>query len=286
MPTTYIRTSNHTVKFANPSKQLQLRVFVNEYRRIAQEIINHIWTHGYSWTDKKNQTHTFNPNTNNLHSPSFIDYNQIPISDTFLTARALSSLVAQLAGMISAACEKQRKRLYQLDKLKSSGVPKAKLQKLIKKIKTNIPQEPNTKNMQMELSSKCTDWVATTAYFDGYLRIKSFSKIHGHIKLPVNFHRHSNRLASKGSMMSSYLINTKGVDIRWKIEKPEIKKTGTSIGVDQGMNDLLTCSDGFTTPKTCIHGHSLSSIMAGMSRKKKGSKAFKKALDPLLNIVL
>ena len=104
-----IRTSIHPVKFANIAKKDNLSLFIDEYRRVAQLIVDNIWTNGYEWSDSKG-THVFSIQQNELYFPSFIDYNKFEVN-TFLSARALSSLVTQVAGMISAEVEKQRKRI-------------------------------------------------------------------------------------------------------------------------------------------------------------------------------
>lgn len=272
---TYIRSSAHDLKETNIQKQLVIIELLTEYRRIGQEIIDHLWTNGYTWPDNKGELHLFDVHTNQLKVPSFIDYNLIPTSDTFLTARAKSSLVTQIAGMLSSACEKQRKRLHQFDKLKSQNTPKRKLNALIKKIKANIPQKPNTKHMGMELSSKCSNFREVDGKFVGFLQICSFSKVHERINLPIEAHQQSNRLAQKGTHMNSYLIHEKSVDVRWKITQ-SVKSKGMAVGVDQGLKDVITCSNGFISASTCPHGHSLESILDAMCRKKPGSKAMKR----------
>ncbi len=278
----HIRSSMHETKYANLQKQKALNDFISEYRRMADLILNEIWSNGYTWI-VNNKEYVFSINTNKLDTPSYIDY-KLFNHDTFLTARALSSLCTQLCGMIGASCEKQRKRIYQYNKMKDSGIPKIKLQKLIKKIKCNIPQKPDISTINMELSSKCIDWQESNGLYFGFLRIKSFSKIHGHIKIPIIDHKHCKKMKEKGMLMNSFLISEKRIFLRWKIEK-SIKSTGCAIGIDQGKKDLITCSSGFVSPTACPHGHTLSSILDSLARKKKGSKSFKQTQDHRKNFI-
>ena len=81
---------------------------------------------------------------------------------------------------------------------------------------------------------------------------------------------------SRGTRMTSFLISNNFINVRWSIDKPDLKEIGTTIGADQGFKDILTCSDEQVTPKSDKHGHSLQSILETMCRKKKGSKAFKR----------
>ena len=94
-----VRTTKHKAAYANQNKLDNLHRFLKEYRRLAQLIVDDIWENGYD---------EFSIQDNNLNCPKYIDYKRFDI-DTFLTARALSSLVTQVAGIIKASVEKQRK---------------------------------------------------------------------------------------------------------------------------------------------------------------------------------
>jgi transposase len=278
-----VKTSSHPIKFANKAKKDNLSVFIDEYRRIAKLVIDEIWTNGYEWEDNKGK-HSFSIERNELYFPSFIDYNKFNVN-TFLTGRSLSSLVTQVAGMIRSECEKQRKRIYMLQIQKEEGKTKKQRNQLAKRIKQNIPVKPNCSNMNVEVSSKCCDWQETEGEFDGYLRLKSITKTKTEIKIPVKYHKHSRKLAKTREQLTSYLISKSNINIRWKKELPTKKEVGEVVGADQGMKDVLTCSDKQQTPKTDKHGHSLESIMRKLSSKRKGSNAFKKAQSHRKNFI-
>lgn len=281
-----IKTSKHTIHFANKQKKENLSSFVNEYRRTALLVIDHIWENGYEWEDKKGE-HRFSIQDNLLHFPIMMKGEIISNLNikTFLTARALKCMLTQAAGIISAETEKQRKRLFMFDKQKENN-KKAQCKHLIKKIKQNIPQKPDIIKINPELNSICCDWQETKkGKFDGYLRLKSITKTKMEIKLPIKFHRQSHKLAKTRKQMNSYLISKTKVDFRWQKEEGKQKKQGKVIGCDQGMKDVLACSDKQVTPKSCLHGHSLQTIISKLSKKKRGSHAFKKAQDHRKNFI-
>jgi transposase len=277
-----IRSTKHYSQL-NRQKQQNLNDFVDEYRRVTQIILDEIWKHGYSFTDKNNNVHTFNVKTDQLRFPSYIDYNDFDIQ-TALTARAMSSLVTQLAGAIRASTEKQRKRLYSLQKLKSEGKTKHQLRTLIRKIKQNVPQKPNVENLKPEISSKCCDWRDNA--LGGHLRIKSIFRDKRTIIIPVRYHKRSRHWSSKGKRMNSFLVDKDCVNVRWSVDVPKPpKKRSKVIGVDQGLKDVLSLSDGRRTPKIDTHGHSLESITDKLTRKRKGSKAFRRAQTHRRNFI-
>lgn len=270
-----IKTSKHPTIFSNTKKKKNLNLFVSEYRRVASLIIDDLWQNGYEWTFR-NQTHKFSIQENKLQFPSFLDYKKFDI-ETILTARALSSLVTQIVALMKASTEKQRKRLYQLNKMKQNGTSKSKRKLLVRKIKQNIPQKPEISKIKPELSSKCCDFQIANGMFDGFIRLKSILKDRTVIKIPIKWHKHSNILKEKGEMMNSFLISVESIDIRWKLPKFTPRNDGDVIGADQGVKDILTCSNSSKTPKLCPHGHSMESIMHKLARAMKGSKGYRRA---------
>lgn len=267
-----IRSSKHTTKFSNKGKLNEIDSFIQEYRRVASIIIDDIWNNGYKFYDKE-----FNIDKNQLELPKYIDYNSFNI-ETFLSARALSSLCTQLTGILKASVEKQRKRLYMLDKMKSSKTSKKERKLLVKKLKQNIPQKPNIQNLNPEVSSKCVEFIETDKHFNGFLKLSSITKNKTKILIPIKYTNHSNKFKEESfERMTSFLIKKDSIDFRWKKESIKQKEQGITVGADQGFKDILTLSNKTTTPKIDNHGHSLESIIEKLSRKKKGSKAFKRA---------
>lgn len=280
-----VKTSQHATKFMNKRKESDYNSFLAEYRRVAQAIVDEIWINGYEWKDKNDNSIRFFPRENKLDLPLFLDYNKFQI-ETFLSARALSSLVTQLRGMLSASVEKQRKRLFVLNQNKKNGTSKKNRHLLGKKIKQNIPQKPNCSKINAEISSKCCDWKhLSNSHFDGFLSLKSISKNKIKINIPIKLHKHSNILAHSYSMLNSFLITDNAIQIRWKKDTVSKKIVGNVVGADQGLKDVLTLSDKQKPKNSDSHGHSLESITRKLCRKKKGSKAFKRTQDHRKNFI-
>src|SRR5574343_454297 len=142
-----IRSTKHSTKFTNTKKLAQLSLFVAEYRRCAKIMLDLLWENGYKWEtkDKNDNTvqHEFSVSKNLLEHPQFIRHQTLTI-DTKLSSRVLTCLATQLAGIIGASVEKQRKRLYTQTKLKQEGRVDKRVEK---KILQNKPTKPNLDNL-------------------------------------------------------------------------------------------------------------------------------------------
>ncbi len=284
-----LRTTTHSTKFSNTAKGSNLSVFLSEYRRVAALLIAYLWYCTYEWKDKEGKVHRFNLSENNLEFPSMLTSDIVEKSniDTFLTGRALKCCLTQVAGMMKAATEKQRKRLYMLDKNKAEGTPRRSLKNLIKRIKQNIPQKPNCENINPELNSICANYQEIKSKdFDGYLELTSITTDKMQIRIPIKYTKHSNKYKNKGGKLkTSFLIGKNKVDLRWELPEVPKKTEGITVGTDQGMKDVLTMSDRQVTPKCDIHGHTYESIMEKMTTKKFGSKAFERCQDHRENFI-
>ena len=115
--------------------------------------------------------------------------------------------------------------------------------------------------------------------FDGFIRIKTPYFQEGKkrsisLKIPFRFHKQSNKFKDNGWVMNSTLriSDNFSFSFYWNKEQDEKKSEGAQIGIDCGYKKLITCSDG------SIYGSELEEIYNKISRKKQGSKAFKRAL--------
>lgn len=188
-----ILSSFHTIDKSNTAKLNIYSVFMTEYARVADLIVSEIWSNGYE---------SFNIEQNKLDLPKYIDYNYFDI-DTCLTGRALSSLTTQVSGIIRAVTEKQRKRIYILNKKKAEGVSRTQLKGLINNLKKHIPHKPDVSNINPELSSKCIEFIESSTSFDVFIKLKSIIKDTKPIYIPINYHKHSNGLKEKGTRLES-----------------------------------------------------------------------------------
>jgi transposase len=83
--------------------------------------------------------------------------------------------------------------------------------------------------------------------------------------------------------LNGILLSKEFLYLRWEIELPELKKEGEIVGADQGIKTCMTLSDGQFTQE--LQGHDLDTITNKLARKKKGSKAFHKALEHRNNYI-
>ena len=277
-----IRTSKHFIdKDTNNNKIIRYKSFLTEMRRVAGIYVEWLWTTRHDWSNKNGEIFVLDIKNKQYHCPQFFDYNTIPV-ETTLSARALSSLVTQCCGIVKAVLEGQnnRQRIYD-NKIKNNEKISKKLSETVLDF---VPTKPRTDRINIELSSKCCDFQVNDKYFNGFLRLKCLGKDFGFIKIPLRFHKQSNKWKKKSTLMNSFLFCDNKIELRWE-SFPVKKEEGVSLGADQGKGDVLYLSDKQVTPKTDIHKHSLDSIIEDMSRKKKGSKNFKKAQAHRLNFI-
>ena len=276
-----IKTSKHSLKFTNRQKLDSLSTLLNEYRKYSKKLVDFIWFGNIPG---------FNPKNNEYKLPLFLNKTDLINfnPETNLTARCIQNASKQCLGMLKSSTEKQRKRLYVLNKQKSKGVSKKKLKQLNKKIKQNIPQKPNTDNIKIELNANCISFNRSDNHFDGFVVLSSIFKTKEKISIPIKYTKHSNNLSNKlnSKLMKSFLVSDDYIDFRYNFDPEPKKDTQTeTVGADQGFKEVLTLSDRQITQKTDIHGHSLESILKKMSSKKRGSKSFKRSQNQRTNFI-
>ena len=137
--------------------------------------------------------------------------------------------------------------------------------------------KPVFKRPVLHLDSRFLDvrWDENT--FDMWFRIKCLGRDFDHIRLPSRRHRHYIRLLNDGYQLkgSFRLCKTNsGYFIDMYMEKPEPpKKTeGKEVGIDCGYKKLMCDSDGN------VYDKGLEACYEKISRRKQGSKGFRRAL--------
>ena len=260
-----IRSSSHSLKFANVEKKTALKLFLNDFRFAVLHYVDFLWENSIFYGTK-----VFDISSNQLDCPGFLDYNlSRPASE--LSARALSSASTQACGIVKAATEVQRRRLWRINNLKSKNKDFKNVQNAFDKTTLIKPTLP--RNFKAELSSKCTD-IQNGTHFEFFLRFKGIGNKYGKfIKLPLKGTKVSKKWSSKPNVkvLKSYLISVDSVSIRYDIPVTK-KESGSILGLDQGLTTLFSFSDG-TTSSVDNHGHDLSSITKKLCRQMKGSKA-------------
>jgi predicted RNA-binding Zn-ribbon protein involved in translation (DUF1610 family) len=246
-----IKSTRHHLKDWNIEKKKQYLDFLDEYSMFCIKVIDSIWSNGYD---------DFSIKKEKLNLPKYIDYKKFKHFSKKLSCRAMSSAVTQVSQIIRSCIEKQRRVVW------------VKENKNVK-IKDKKFSKPIFKKINPILSSKCCDFQFTnTGKFLGFLNLKSIGESFGEIKIPIN-----NQPLCEGEIKNGFLLNEKNIQVSWEKEINPIEKGEKTLAIDQGIVDVVTCSDEQKIPQIDTHGHSMKSIMEKMTRKKKGSKAFKRA---------
>lgn len=254
-----IGSTRHSYGFANLDKRDRLNAFVEEYDRVCLFALDFLW-------DSLDE---------DLNLPTFLDYKTIPI-ETDMAKRALQCAVNQAGSIIRSAIEKQRRRIW-VKKNKNAHVKDVEFRK------------PKLNHVDPQLNSNCVDFEFDDQnHFEGFIRIHSIGSAYGsNIKLPVNSNSQyiKWKVERKAKLCGSVKLFKNRFQLAWEWERKPEPKGDKIIGIDQGLNTVCTLSDGQTTPSTCPHRHSLESVLAKLSRKKKGSKAFRRAQTHRKNFV-
>jgi len=249
-----IRSTTSSIKFSNRGKQKQLRLIIDEYRNVIKQIIDLIWIE------------------NNI--PKLLPKEVTSQTTTWLSARMVQCAAKQASGIVRGTKQKQKQRKFIIDQLKSEGNHHKAL-KLQKIYDETIFSKPNINYVCPELDSRFIKIdLDNDTSFDGWI---TFSSIGNKMKVTIPFKKskHFNKLLKRGKMKSGIRLSKKQMTFMFDLPEAQKKTTGNTLGVDIGLNKAISCSNGIQSTQ-CNHGHDLKSITEKLSRKKKGSKNFKK----------
>ena len=251
-----IGSTRHSFKKLNKGKRSNLESFVAEYDRICRIAIDRI----------------FDNLPDNLVIAKYLDTSSYS-NETSMSARALRCCIDQARGIVAGVIEKQKRRLYINEKYG-------------KDLKS-VYSKPEIKDVIFpQLSSLCLDFeFDCNKEFAGFVRLHSLGKSFGHIKIPIDDTKMYRKWSKNGTICNSIKIFKNHFQLSWKVEKTPKVQGNKIIGIDQGLKTVATVSDGQTTPTQDCHGHSLQSVIKKLSRKKKGSKGFKRAQTHRKNFV-
>ena len=261
-----IRSTAHSLKFANTSKQHSIVTFLAEYRRLLQAIISGLWEDGLP-------EFGLDIAHNKLGCPSFLPNDYLKGFDSWLTARMKQCVGKQACAMIKAATRKRSKQLYMLKKLMRNGESVCALQSKIDRYKL---VKPNASNAKAELDQRFVDFQEGGIEFDTFVRIKTIGS-GMELRIPVKATQTSNKWHGIGVRKNAIRLS---LDTLWLIyEIQDVPKhAGITVGCDQGYKTVVTLSDGQTTTP-CPHGHTLETIQTKLAQRKKGSKGFRRAQE-------
>jgi putative transposase len=125
--------------------------------------------------------------------------------------------------------------------------------------------KPTHKGKRMAVSSTIArlETAKEATEFDAWLILRSIGdKVN--LDLPIQFHRHFNRLSARGKRLEAFVITDHDVQFAFEIETGIKRTTGINLGIDTGILALASLSDGRqlgldTKPlveriKRCQHG--------------------------------
>lgn len=278
------KSSHYFYSDSNFYKKEKLESFLIEYRLCLQSIIDFIWNAKLIWHSKGNQR-ILDIQNDLLDCPSFISTIGI-INNSNLSARAVKCAATQVCGIIKGVTKRRNKLLFIKNKLIKENKDLTKINLLLLK-EAKISKPIINSKTPAELNSICANFKEVAqGNFNGFIQLSSIGKSFGKLRLPIKYTRHSNKLKNKrsGKIMTSFLIYDKKCDFRWEMERAILKENGRIVGADPGQTTVLTLSDGQSTIVDA-HGHDLKSICNKLSRKKKGSKSFKRTQDQRKNYI-
>jgi putative transposase len=130
-----------------------------------------------------------------------------------------------------------------------------------------------TKN-SLNLDERFVDFQFDNNSFDIWIRLASIGN-RIQVKLPARKHKHFLHYKSwplKKSIRLRKIKDSYFIDVYFEKQVPSVKAEGTNIGIDIGYKKLIACSNGE------VYGEDFQLLYEKISRKKQGSKAFKRAL--------
>ena len=247
-----IRSSKLSIKFSNKGKVGKVDLFIEEYQSVVRQFVELLW--------KEDKVKSLLPEdiTSKVSS--------------WLSARAIQCAGKQASGIVRGTRAKQKKRLYKINDFNKRGMfKKARvLQKIYDKIKVSMPVI-NTVCPELDERFVKQDFQNNTS-FDGWITLSSLgNKIK--IPIPVKQTKHFNQM--NGTRLKGIRLNKKWIAFNFDIPDIEKRTKGSVLGIDIGKKTALSCSNGATS-KEDIHGWTLNKIIDKLSKKKKGSKTFKR----------
>lgn len=260
-----IRSSKISLQWANDGKRKVLNDFIKAYSGVVQEFVDVLWP-----LDK---------------FPSRLPKSITDgVGNSSLSARAVQCAAKQAGGIVKGTKAKHKKRLHVLDKLKKEG-DTAGVKRLEKTIKRFPLSKPECKNVCPELDDRfCKIELQPSNSFEIWVTLGSLGKEYGKLCLPFQRNTHFNKMLDKGAIKGGVRLSTKDVTFMFELPDPPAREKGKTLGVDIGQNAVLSVSNGFQTAKN-KHGHDLVSIAKIISNKKKGSKAFARAVEHRKNYI-
>ena len=251
----FIRSSKHNLSETNKDKLRLYQQLRQDYQQMVYFYVNYLW------------------NNNPLSCPNLLPSNICNLITT-RTARLRQCAAKQACSMIHAATKKRQKQLFKLKQLQQENKDTKKLQSKINKFPLI---KPNCNNVNPELDSRFVNFKESNNHFDLFVNIKNIGN------LPVNYTKVSNKWKKQGQIKQAIRLLPNSIILIYEIEK-ETRTKGKDIGIDQGYLTTASLSNQETTTKN-KDGYDLENICEVLSKRKKGSKGFKRTQEHRKNYV-
>lgn len=263
-----IRSSKHSVKFANGGKQELLSMFVDCYKDALEFYVSYLWD-----SRIEHDGYLLDVAQGFYVCPKFIS-SEVKPKVSRLTGRALKCAATQASAIVRSILDKREKDENRFEWKKSKGMKDDRLEKKLSK----APTKPNLKNIHCDLNSILCSLTEGRNTFDFWLELHSlFSDVRGlKVFLPLKNFTRAKKWQSQGEILNGISVSKETVTLRYEVAGVPKKEIGEVIAVDQGLSTLLTTSRNDEFPLD-IHGHTLSSILEKLSSCKLGSKGFDRA---------
>lgn len=274
---TIIRSSKHSVKFANKGKLEWLSSFVDEYKKALVFYISYLWNNRLVYGD-----YVFDVSQGFYQCPKFID-SRIKPEVTRLSGRVLKCVSDQASSMIRSVLNKRLKDERKLEWKKSKNIKDERLEKRLQ----TPPMIPSVDKVSCELNSLNTTLSEGNNTFDFWLEFGSlFNDVKRGFKFSIPFknYEQAKKWQTTGKILNGISISKEMVTLRYEVPMEPLKEVGEVIAIDQGLSSMLTTSRGDEFPLDS-HGWTLSSILQKMSKCKIGSKGMQRASDHRKNYI-
>lgn len=256
-----IKSTKVSIKFSNTTKKDKIQTFLNEYRSVVSQFIDIFWL--------------------KEKIKSLATKEECQQITTWLSARMIQCAGKQASGIVRGTRKKQEKRKFIIDKLNKNGEFKKarKLQKIYDEISIS---KPNIKEIEVELDERFIELdLNNSTSFDGWIILSSIgNKLK--IQLPFKKTKHFNKLELIGKIKKGIRISNKNITFMFEIHGVKVKQDGKVLGIDIGLKDTLSCSNGQQISKD-KHGYDYQKICNKLALKKKGSKAFERTVKQRTN---
>jgi len=271
------RISSHSLKFITGKKKSHLDDFFSEYTRVVNEFIDVFWNEK-KLPSKINSTH----------------YHQI---DSWLLGKVMKCAGNQSLQIIRSTWKRNSevnykvyKRVYKklMEKGKINSITSQKWSTWNKTVELRKRiSKPEFSGSTIELNSDLVTIYDKTriSSFDLIVRLGSIFGNRFSLILPTKQHKQSNKLLDQGFVLRKSIRLRKNklgnyvLDLYWEKPTEELKQTGEVIGVDVGINKLMTLSDG------TFVGKEIKLLISKLNRRKQKSKGWYRTLEEIKSYI-